>query len=47
MAAAALLAESPKPTDGDIDAALSNICRCATYQRIRAAVHEAARLMEA
>jgi isoquinoline 1-oxidoreductase alpha subunit len=47
MAAAALLAESPKPTDSDIDAALTNICRCATYQRIRAAVHEAARLMEA
>jgi isoquinoline 1-oxidoreductase alpha subunit len=48
MAATALLAETPKPTDEDIDAALSgNICRCATYQRIRAAVHEAAKLMEA
>ena len=47
MAAAALLAENPKPSDDDIDAALSgNICRCATYQRIRAAVHEAARLLE-
>ena len=48
MAATALLAENPKPTDGDIDSALSgNLCRCATYQRIRAAVHEAAKLMEA
>lgn len=48
MAAAALLAETPKPTDDDIDSALSgNLCRCATYQRIRAAVHEAAKLMEA
>jgi isoquinoline 1-oxidoreductase subunit alpha len=43
MAAAALLAERPQPTDADIDAALSgNICRCGTYQRIRAAVHRAA-----
>jgi isoquinoline 1-oxidoreductase alpha subunit len=48
MTAVALLAEIPKPTDADIDAALAgNICRCATYHRIRAAVHEAARLMEA
>jgi isoquinoline 1-oxidoreductase alpha subunit len=47
MAAAALLAGNPKPSDADIDAALTNLCRCATYQRIRAAVHEAARLMEA
>jgi isoquinoline 1-oxidoreductase alpha subunit len=46
MAAAALLESKPKPGDADIDAALTNICRCATYQRIRAAVHEAARLME-
>jgi len=46
MAAAALLAGNAKPTDADIDAAMTNICRCATYQRIRAAVHEAARLME-
>ena len=45
MAAAALLAAKPKPTDADIDAALSgNICRCGTYQRIRAAVHRAAGL---
>jgi len=42
MAAAALLAEKPKPTDADIDAAMTNICRCGTYQRIRAAVHMAA-----
>jgi isoquinoline 1-oxidoreductase alpha subunit len=45
MAAAALLQEVPKPSDADIDAALSgNICRCGTYQRIRAAVHQAAKL---
>jgi isoquinoline 1-oxidoreductase alpha subunit len=45
MAAAALLAVRPKPTDSEIDAALSgNICRCGTYQRIRAAVHRAAEL---
>lgn len=42
MAAAALLARTPKPSDDDIDAALSNICRCGTYQRIRAAVRRAA-----
>jgi len=43
MSAAALLAARPKPTDADIDAALSgNICRCGTYQRVRAAVHRAA-----
>ena len=43
MAAAALLMARPKPTDADIDAALSaNLCRCGTYQRIRAAVHRAA-----
>jgi isoquinoline 1-oxidoreductase alpha subunit len=42
MAAAALLAANPSPTDADIDAALSgNICRCGTYQRIREAVHAA------
>lgn len=45
MAAAALLAKTPKPTDGDIDAALNtNLCRCATYLRIRAAVHRAAEI---
>jgi isoquinoline 1-oxidoreductase alpha subunit len=43
MAAAALLKKKPKPTDEDIDAAMTNICRCGTYQRIRAAVHLAAK----
>lgn len=43
MTAAALLAKTPKPTDDDIDAAMDgNLCRCATYLRIRAAVHKAA-----
>jgi isoquinoline 1-oxidoreductase alpha subunit len=42
MAAAALLKKTPKPTDTDIDEAMTNICRCGTYQRIRAAVHLAA-----
>ncbi|HET9725512.1 MAG TPA: (2Fe-2S)-binding protein [Gemmatimonadales bacterium] len=43
MSAAALLAHTPHPTDADIDAAMSgNICRCGTYQRIRAAIHRAA-----
>jgi isoquinoline 1-oxidoreductase subunit alpha len=42
MAAAALLRKTPKPTDADIDAAMTNICRCGTYQRIRAAIHQAA-----
>jgi len=42
MAATALLKKNPKPTDADIDAAMTNICRCGTYQRIRAAVHMAA-----
>jgi isoquinoline 1-oxidoreductase alpha subunit len=45
MAAAGLLAAKPDPSDADIDAALSaNLCRCGTYQRIRAAVHRAAEL---
>ena len=42
MAAVALLKEKPKPTDADIDAAMTNICRCGTYQRIRDAIHMAA-----
>jgi isoquinoline 1-oxidoreductase alpha subunit len=42
MAAAALLKDKPKPTDADIDAAMSNICRCGTYNRVRAAIHLAA-----
>jgi isoquinoline 1-oxidoreductase subunit alpha len=42
MAAAALLKKNPRPSDADIDEAMTNICRCGTYQRIRAAVHMAA-----
>ena len=42
MAAAALLRTKPKPTDADIDAAMTNICRCGTYNRIRSAIHRAA-----
>ncbi|MDB5915094.1 MAG: (2Fe-2S)-binding protein, partial [Ramlibacter sp.] len=42
MAAAALLAKKPKPTDADIDDAMTNICRCGTYQRVRAAIKRAA-----
>jgi isoquinoline 1-oxidoreductase alpha subunit len=45
MAAAALLKEIPKPTDDDIDAAITNICRCGTYPRVRAAIHQAAKSM--
>ena len=45
MSAVALLAQKPQPTDQDIDDAMSgNICRCGTYQRIRAAIHRAAEL---
>jgi aerobic-type carbon monoxide dehydrogenase small subunit (CoxS/CutS family) len=43
MAAAALLQRTPQPNDADIDAAMTNICRCGTYQRIRAAIHRAAK----
>ena len=42
MAVVALLKQHPKPTDSDIDAAITNICRCGTYQRIRAAIHAVA-----
>jgi isoquinoline 1-oxidoreductase subunit alpha len=42
MAVTALLKDKPKPTDADIDAAITNICRCGTYQQVRAAIHEAA-----
>jgi isoquinoline 1-oxidoreductase alpha subunit len=43
MSAAALLTATPKPSDGDIDAVMAgNVCRCGTYQRIRAAIHRAA-----
>ena len=45
MAVTALLNKNPKPSDSDIDAALTNICRCGTYTRIRKAVHRAASLM--
>ena len=44
MAAAALLKKNPNPSDKDIDDAMTNICRCGTYQRIRAAVHVAAEM---
>ena len=48
MSAAALLAVNPKPTDSEIDTALTgNICRCGTYQRIRAAIHHAVELAKA
>ncbi len=48
MSAAALLASAPKPSDADIDAAMAgNLCRCGTYQRIRAAIKRASELMEA
>ena len=43
MTAAALLAQKPAPSDADIDAAMTNICRCGTYLRIRAAIHRAAK----
>ncbi len=46
MSAVALLSQNPKPTDADIDAAMSgNICRCGTYVRIRKAIHRAAKAM--
>jgi isoquinoline 1-oxidoreductase alpha subunit len=47
MAAAALLHRNPDPSDADIDQAMTNICRCGTYQRIRAGVHRAASEMAA
>ena len=43
MAAAALLKEKPKPTDADIDASMTNICRCGTFQQVREAIHAAAK----
>jgi len=47
MSATALLEKNPAPTDADIDSAMSgNICRCATYSRIRAAIHQAAHSMQ-
>jgi len=44
MAATALLRKNPKPTDADIDAAMTNICRCGTFQEVRAAIHAAAKV---
>jgi isoquinoline 1-oxidoreductase alpha subunit len=43
MAVAALLKDKPKPTDADIDAAITNICRCGTFQQVREAIHMAAK----
>lgn len=45
LAAVALLGETPEPTDAEIDAAMTNLCRCGTYPRIRAAIHAAAAAM--
>jgi isoquinoline 1-oxidoreductase alpha subunit len=47
MAAAAFLKQHPRPTDADIDASITNICRCGTYERIRRAIHRAADLKKA
>ena len=47
MATTALLERNPEPTDAEIDAAITNICRCGTYHRIRLAIHRAAELMKA
>ncbi|MGF1456863.1 MAG: (2Fe-2S)-binding protein [Alphaproteobacteria bacterium] len=47
MAAAALLARNPEPTDAQIDAEMTNICRCGTYRRVRAGIHRAAELNKA
>jgi len=48
MVATALLTKNPKPSDADIDTAMQfNLCRCGTYQRIRSAIHDAARRLEA
>jgi isoquinoline 1-oxidoreductase alpha subunit len=47
MAAAALLKRKPEPTDADIDDAMTNICRCGTYNRVRAAIHAAAKSVKA
>jgi isoquinoline 1-oxidoreductase subunit alpha len=47
MAVAAFLKQNPKPSDADIDANITNICRCGTYERLRRAIHRAADLMKA
>ena len=46
MAAVAFLERNPQPTDAEIDRGITNICRCGTYPRIRAAIHHAAALMK-
>jgi isoquinoline 1-oxidoreductase alpha subunit len=46
MAASALLQAKPQPSDADIDAAMTNICRCGTYQRVRVAIHRAAHALQ-
>ncbi|MEO8466189.1 MAG: (2Fe-2S)-binding protein [Gammaproteobacteria bacterium] len=46
MSALALLARNPKPTDADIDASVTNACRCSSYHRVRKAIHRAAELMQ-
>ena len=43
MAVVSLLKDKPKPTDADIDSAITNICRCGTFQQVRAAIHDAAK----
>jgi isoquinoline 1-oxidoreductase subunit alpha len=47
MATVAFLKQNPNPTDADIDAAITNICRCGTYERLRRAIHRAAELLRA
>jgi isoquinoline 1-oxidoreductase alpha subunit len=47
MSALALLRQRPKPTDADIDAQVTNACRCSTYHRVRQAIHRAADMMKA
>ena len=46
MAASALLANAPNPTDADIDAQITNICRCGTFQRVREGIHRAAKIAQ-
>ena len=45
MAAAALLRSNPSPSDAEIDAAITNVCRCGTYSRVRKAIHIAAKML--
>ncbi len=46
LAAASLLESTPEPTDAQIDAAMTNICRCGTYQRVRAGIHRASKMLK-